>query len=377
MQRCIELAKLGAGNVAPNPMVGAVLVHDDRIIGEGYHQKYGEAHAEVHAINQAVTLSLSKGDMIDRSTLYVSLEPCAHFGKTPPCADLIIRHKIPKVVIGCRDPFKEVDGKGIEKLKAARVEVELGVLEKECKELNKRFFTFHKEARPYIILKWAETADGFMAPASPSPSEGGVLESANLETFSNLVMSGIPPLEGGEARARLFISNEYTNRLVHKWRSEEASILVGTNTAEYDNPELTTRLWPGHSPVRLVVDMHLRLPSSLKVFSQQVRTIIFNSVKHEEYGSLLYYQVTDDVSVVHQIVNALFQLKIQSVIVEGGAKLLQSFIDEEMWDEARVIRNEQLTISKGLPAPKLHDNVKANQQNVFSDRIDFHKNTRG
>jgi diaminohydroxyphosphoribosylaminopyrimidine deaminase/5-amino-6-(5-phosphoribosylamino)uracil reductase len=352
IQRCIQLAEPAAGHVAPNPMVGAVLVHDEQIIGEGYHQQYGEAHAEVNCIADAQTRLAGKpfSNIIAQSTLYVSLEPCAHYGKTPPCADLIIRHKIPKVVIGCRDPFKEVDGKGIEKLKAAGVEVIDGVLEKECKELNKRFFTFHTQHRPYIILKWAETGDGFIA---ASPQRRGAYENSAIE--------------------RLFISNEYSNRLIHKWRSEEAAILVGTNTAIDDNPELTTRLWPGNSPVRLVVDMHLRLPSFLKVFDKRIKTIIFNSARHEEDGNLLYYQVTEDVSVVHQIVNALYHLKIQSVIVEGGAKLLQSFIDEETWDEARVITNRELAIGEGLPAPLLANTFKNQEINIFSDRIKIYK----
>jgi len=380
MHRCIELAKLGAGNVAPNPMVGAVLVYEDRIIGEGYHQKYGEAHAEVNCISQAT--QSGRTDLIIRSALYVSLEPCAHFGKTPPCADLIIKHKIPKVVIGCRDPFKEVNGKGIEKLNAAGIEVVLGISEKECKELNKRFFTFHNEARPYIILKWAETSDGFIATSPQTPLQGrGASRSSDRKEHFNLPDSKTPVIaseakqQEGLGRARLFISNEYTNRLVHKWRSEEASILVGTNTVEYDNPELTTRLWPGHSPVRLIVDMQLRLSSSLKVFNQKTRTVIFNTVKHEEDGNLLYYQVTEDVSLVHQIVNALYQLKIQSVIVEGGARLLQSFIDEGMWDEARVISNGQLAIGKGLPAPVLKHSINSTEINIFSDKIEFHQHT--
>jgi diaminohydroxyphosphoribosylaminopyrimidine deaminase / 5-amino-6-(5-phosphoribosylamino)uracil reductase len=350
MDRCLQLAKLGAGHVAPNPMVGAVLVYEDSIIGEGYHQKYGEAHAEVNAIHQAA--GSGQTDKISQSTLYVSLEPCAHFGKTPPCADLIIKYKIPKVVIGCRDPFKEVDGKGIEKLIAAGVEVEVGVLENECKELNKRFFTFHTQHRPHIILKWAETADGKIA-APLNPPEGGTFEES--------------------ASPKLLISNEYSNRLVHKWRSEEAAILVGTNTVVNDDPELTTRLWPGNSPVRLVVDMNLRLPSSSKVFNRQGKTIIFNTIKHEEDENLLYYQVTEDVSLVHQIVNALYQLKIQSVIVEGGAKLLQSFIDEGMWDEARIISNKQLTIGNGLPASKLINALKIEEQNILADTIEIYK----
>jgi diaminohydroxyphosphoribosylaminopyrimidine deaminase / 5-amino-6-(5-phosphoribosylamino)uracil reductase len=360
MDRCLQLAKLGAGHVAPNPMVGAVLVYEDRIVGEGYHQQYGEAHAEANAIHQAAGSSIhlvapsGMMDTIAQSTLYVSLEPCSHFGKTPPCADLIIKYKIPKVIIGCRDPFKEVDGKGIEKLRAAGIEVEVGVLENECKELNKRFFTFHTQHRPYIILKWAETKDGFIATSPQTPLQRrGVYKDSDKQ--------------------RLLISNEYSNRLVHKWRSEEAAILVGTNTVESDDPELTTRLCPGNSPVRLVVDMNLRLPASFKVFNRQVKTIIFNKIKHEEDESLLYYQVTEDVSLAHQIMKALYQLKIQSVIVEGGARLLQSFIDEEIWDEARIISNKQLTIGNGLPAPKLINALKIEEQNIFSDTIEIYK----
>jgi len=317
MHRCLELAEKGTGYVAPNPMVGAVLVHDNRIIGEGYHQQYGGPHAEVNCIN---AVKKENKNLIFHSTLYVSLEPCVHHGKTPPCTDLIIVNKIPEVVIGCRDPFKEVNGKGIEKLKDAGVNVTYGVLEKECQQLNKRFFTFYTQYRPYIILKWAETADRKIA---------------------------------ANGTERLLISNEQTNRLVHKWRSEEASILVGTNTALLDDPELNTRHWNGTSPIRLVVDMDLSLPSSLKIFNGKQRTIIFNTIKHEEDRSILYYQVTEDVNLVHQIVNAMYQLKIQSVLVEGGARLLQSFIDEEMWDEIRIIRNEKLIINSGLAAPEV------------------------
>lgn len=333
MSRCIQLAKLSAGYVAPNPMVGAVLVYNERIIGEGWHQQYGGPHAEVNCIN-----SVKEEDRkyISHSTLYVSLEPCAHFGKTPPCCDLIIEKRIPKVVIGCRDPFKEVDGKGIEKLNAAGVQIELGVIEDECKNLNKRFFVFHTQHRPYIILKWAETADKKIA---------------------------------APGKDRLFISNEYSNRMVHKWRSEEASILVGTNTAMLDNPELNTRLWPGPSPVRMVVDMNLKLPAELKLFDKSSRTIIFNKIKHEEQEALLYYQVTEDVNLVHQVSNALYQLNINSVLVEGGTKLLQSFIDEKMWDEIRVIKNEKLKIENGLDAP-VFENVKMdNQIKIETDLI--------
>jgi len=338
MHRCLELAKLGSGNVAPNPMVGAVMVCNDQIIGEGYHQKYGEAHAEPNCIRHAIENGHS--DLISRSTLYVSLEPCVHFGKTPPCADLIIRNKIPKVVVGCRDPFKEVDGKGIEKLRNTGIEVEFGILENECKELNKRFLGFHTLHRPYIILKWAQTLNSKMA---------------------------------GHRSDRLFITNEFTNRIVHKWRSEEASILIGTNTALMDDPGLTTRLWTGNSPVRLVIDMGLKLPSHLKIFDGQVRTIVFNKLKHEESDDLLFYQVTEDVSLVHQITNALYQLKILSVIVEGGAKLLQSFIDEDLWDEARVITNEELIVNTGLDAPQFISASKMGEEKIFTDKVEFFK----
>ena len=342
MHRCLELAKLGAGYVAPNPMVGAVLVRDDRIIGEGYHQRYGEAHAEPNCI-----ASVKKEDqyLISQSVMYVSLEPCVHFGKTPPCADLIIRNKIPKVIIGCRDPFERVNGRGIEKLREAAIDVEQGILEEDCTDLNKRFFTFHTKRRPYIILKWAQTANGFIA-TSPQT-----------------------PLERRGEQQRLLITNEFTNRLVHKWRSEGAAILVGTNTALADDPQLTTRLWAGNSPIRLVVDMNLRLPLSLKIFSSEAKTIGFTKTKHEEEDNILFYQVTDDVSLVHQISNALYQLSIQSVIVEGGAKLLQSFIDEGLWDEARIINNEELIINNGLAAPTLSNYAIAHKQRIFTDTI--------
>ena len=341
MHRCLELAKQGAGYVAPNPMVGAVLVHDGKIIGEGYHQQYGGPHAEVNCMN---SVGEQYKDKISRSVLYVSLEPCSHFGKTPPCTDLIIANKIPEVVIGCRDPFKEVDGKGIEKLKAAGIKVVYGIFEDQCQQLNKRFFTFHTKHRPYVILKWAETGNGKIA------------------------------TNGAE---RLLISNEQTNRLVHKWRSEEASILVGTNTALLDDPELTTRNWSGPSPIRSVVDMDLKLPSSLKIFNDKQRTIIFNNIKHEEKDHLIYYQVTEDVSLVHQIVNALYQMKIQSVIVEGGARLLQSFIDEEMWDEARIIKNEELIINNGLAAPELEIKNAKQEIKILGDSIKIYNHELG
>lgn len=339
MKRCLELAKLGAGFVAPNPMVGAVLVYDERIIGEGWHQQYGKAHAEVNCL---ASVKEEDRKFIAQSVLYVSLEPCAHFGKTPPCTDLIIQHKIPKVVIGCRDPFKEVDGKGIEKLKEAGVVVEMSdaQTESECKNLNKRFFTFQTQHRPYVILKWAQTADSKISSNS------------------------------GE---RLLISNEYTNRLVHQWRSEEAAILVGTNTAMLDNPELTTRLWPGASPMRLVIDMNLRLPDSLKVFNGKVKTFVFNAVKQKEGENLVYYKLEKNKGLVAQLMAALYQLKIQSVLVEGGAKLLQSFIDEGVWDEIRMISNVQLSIGNGLTAPEITGAVKTEEQILYTDKIEIYE----
>ena len=347
MHRCLQLAQLGEGSVAPNPMVGAVLVYNDRIIGEGYHRQYGQAHAEVNCVN-----SVTEADkaLIPEATIYVSLEPCAHFGKTPPCADLIIEKGIKNVVVGCRDPFSEVDGKGIEKLKAAGIKVTTGILEKECLASNKRFFTFHTQHRPFIVLKWAQTADGQIA---------------------------------NEDYSRLLISNAYTNRLVHQWRSQQMAILVGTNTALFDDPSLTTRLWPGKDPIRLVVDMNLRLPTSLKLFDGATPTIVFNKQKHTleqlkniEWLSagLQFYQVTEDVSLVHQIINALYQLNIQSVLVEGGTQLLQSFIDEGMWDEAKVITNEELVLGKGLPAPVLKGHHLIDSFSLQADHILAYKN---
>lgn len=337
LHRCLELAKQAAGYTAPNPMVGAVLVHEGRIIGEGFHKQYGGPHAEVNCINSVLP---EDQPLIETSTIYVSLEPCAHHGKTPPCADLIVKHRIPEVVIGCRDPFVQVDGKGIDKLLAAGINVTLGVLEPESVDLNKRFFTFHRQHRPYIVLKWAQTADGRIA---------------------------------NEDHSRLHISNGLTNRLVHKWRSEEAAILVGTNTALFDDPQLTTRSWTGKDPIRLVVDMDLRLPSSLKLFDQQVRTIVFNTVRHEEQDNLMFYQVTKDVSLVHQISNALYQLNILSVLVEGGAQLLQSFIDEGYWDEARIITNQSFFAGAGIKAPVLGTATLIETISIATDTIQILK----
>lgn len=337
MRRCLELAKLGKGKVAPNPMVGAVLVYEGKIIGEGYHECYGQAHAEVNCINSVMEVNKH---LISLSTIYVSLEPCAHFGKTPPCCDLIVQKQIRRAVIGCRDPFKQVDGRGIEGLKQAGVEVVLGVLEGECIELNKFFFTFHQQQRPYIILKWAQTANKKIAV---------------------------------QANERLRISNEYTDRLVHQWRSSVAAILVGTNTALFDNPHLNNRLWHGNDPIRFIIDLDLKLPRSLHIFDETQKTIIFNTLKQEDLGNTLFYKLLADQELIDRLLKAFFQLNIQSVLVEGGAKLLQSFIDAGKWDEAHIITNKGLTVEEGLAAPALTQYYFIREQYIFSDNIQYFK----
>jgi diaminohydroxyphosphoribosylaminopyrimidine deaminase / 5-amino-6-(5-phosphoribosylamino)uracil reductase len=337
MHRCLQLAKLGAGHVAPNPMVGAVLVYQNTIIGEGYHAQYGQAHAEVNCIN---CVSEENKSLIEKSILYVSLEPCAHHGKTPPCADLIIKNRITEVVIACRDSYAEVDGKGIQKLQQGGINVITGVLEKEAVELNKRFFTFHTQKRPYIILKWAQSNDAKIAKAD----------------FSAVKISG-----------------DISNRLVHQWRSEEAAILVGTNTALHDNPSLTNRLWQGNNPIRLVIDKQLKLPLSLHLFDGSVRTIVFNQLKEEEKNGILFYKLAIDENIIPGLVNALYRLNIQSVLVEGGAKLLQSFIDQNCWDEARVITNEELGIANGINAPILTNNILVSSQKITTDLVSVYQ----
>ena len=339
MHRCLELALKGSGTVAPNPLVGAVLVYEDHIIGEGWHQRFGGPHAEVNCL---ASVKDEDRPFIPDSTLYVSLEPCAHFGKTPPCTDLIVSQHIPEVVVGCRDPFEQANGKGIEKLLAAGVRVSITdtETEKACRHLNRRFMTYHTRKRPYVILTWAQTADGFISSGSDS---------------------------------RLLISNEITKRLVHRWRNEEASILVGTNTALMDDPQLTNRSWEGSSPVRLVLDMELKLPHGLKLFDQSHATIIFNGLREGEEGKLRYCKITREENVPLQILRGLFGLQIQGVIVEGGAQLLQSFIDARLWDEARIITNTSLHVDGGLAAPVLEDSVLLASQQIGSDIIKTHE----
>jgi len=307
IKRCIEIAKNGLGTARPNPMVGSVIVHEDVIIGEGYTSTYGGNHAEVNAIHSVQDKSLLK-----QATLYVTLEPCSHYGKTPPCSDLIITHNIPKIVIGCVDDNKKVAGQGIERLRKAGCHVIVGVLENACKEHHKRFLTFHNKKRPYVILKWAETKDGFIAPVSKDTLQP------------------------------VWITNEYSRQLVHKWRAEEQSILVGTQTVLDDNPSLTVRDWTGENPIRIVLDRKNKLTPNYKVFNNEAKTIIIsdNPLKESSYNT------------AQHILNLLAENEITSVIIEGGGQTLQSFIDTNLWDEARVFVGD-IFFKQGIEAPVL------------------------
>ena len=335
MFRCLELAKKAAGYVAPNPMVGAVLVHNGRIIGEGYHEAFGGPHAEVNCLS-----SVKEADkpFISSSTLYVSLEPCSHHGKTPPCADMIIRERIPEVVIGCRDPFPQVNGSGIEKLISSGISVKQGVLEKEAVSLNKRFFTFHQHHRPYIILKWAQTADGKIS---------------------------------GRGKERIPISNDITNKLVHQWRSEEAAIMVGTETALLDNPALTNRLAGAKQPIRLIIDRNLRLPGTLNIFDSAAQTIIFNTILEERRENIYYCKIGDEKDLLPGILKKLYSLQIQSVLVEGGKTLHESFLQSGNWDEVRRIISLEKNLPAGYPAPELPGISLDHSDQFLTDRIDF------
>jgi diaminohydroxyphosphoribosylaminopyrimidine deaminase/5-amino-6-(5-phosphoribosylamino)uracil reductase len=323
MQRCLDLALLGIGEVAPNPMVGCVIVHNGIIIGEGYHQKYGQPHAEVNAIR-----SVQNPELLPHSTLYVSLEPCAHFGKTPPCSDLIIESQIPKVVIGTIDPFAKVAGKGIERMQNAGIEVEVGLLEKKCRTLNRRFFTFHEKKRPYIILKWAQTLDGF------------------IDT------------DRTETQHPTWITNALAKRLVHKQRSEESAVLIGTNTAEFDNPALTVREWAGNQPIRMVIDRMGRLNPNLHVFDGKAQTWVFTASERPDSLNLKFISLDFDQNILPQMMAELFRNDILSVIVEGGRELLNSFLDINLWDEAFVYTGNQF-FGRGVSAPNISGKVIA------------------
>ena len=312
MQRCIELASKAMGCASPNPMVGSVIIYNNKIIGEGYHEKYGSHHAEVNAIN-----SVKDKSLLFKSTLYVNLEPCAHFGKTPPCSDLIIQNKIPEVVIGCVDTFSEVSGKGIERMRSVGIDVKVGVLENESRELNKRFFTFHEKKRPYIILKWAESKDGFIAPKNQTKP--------------------------------FWMTSSESKKLAHKWRAEEDAILVGRITAEKDNPSLTVREVEGSNPIRIVIDKDLKLSADFNLFNNDAKTIIFNQLKSEENNSNNYIKINFN-DLTKNILQELHKQNIQSIIIEGGTKTLQYFIDKNLWDEARIFTTNK-TLNEGVTSP--------------------------
>lgn len=334
MERALQLASGGLGLTYPNPIVGSVIVCDGKIIGEGWHRKSGEAHAEVNAVNSVKDKSLLK-----KSTIYVTLEPCSHFGKTPPCCDLIIANEIPNIVVGCVDPNEKVSGKGIAKLMESDKTVTVGILEKHCFELNRRFFTFQNKKRPYIILKWAQSQDGFLSPESKS-----------------------------EAKP-IWLTNQYSRQLVHKWRTEEHAILVGTQTAIDDNPSLTARDWKGNNPVRIVLDRKHRIPKENYIFDNQAKTIALSQSKLEYAQTAI---VDFDDTPVTQICEVLRQHDIQSVIVEGGRKTLQAFIDAGIWDEARVFRSKTV-LKTGTKAPDFQHNYDE-KRDVFGDELLMYRN---
>jgi diaminohydroxyphosphoribosylaminopyrimidine deaminase/5-amino-6-(5-phosphoribosylamino)uracil reductase len=318
MFRCLQLAKQGLGNVAPNPMVGAVIVANGRIIGEGFHRRCGEAHAEVNAIN-----SVKETHLLPHSTLYVNLEPCSHYGKTPPCAKLIIEKKIPHVVVGSLDPFPEVAGRGIKMLREAGVSVEVGILQKECDELNKRFFTFHQKKRPFILLKFAQSADGFCA-------------------------------KKGE---QTIISTPKTQLLVHKLRAEESAILVGKNTALIDNPKLNARCWNEQkNPIRMVIDRNLEIPKHYYLLDQTQPTIVFTQRKHSNSSNLEFVELNFSENIIPQICDFLYQRNIQSLIVEGGPTLQQSFINAKMVDEVRIEISPKI-LGDGIKIPYIQTTI--------------------
>jgi len=339
IKRCIQLAKNGIGTTYPNPMVGSVIVVDNVIIGEGWHRKAGEAHAEVNAINSVKDKSLFK-----KATIYVSLEPCSHYGKTPPCADLIVKNNIKNVVIGIVDSNSKVSGKGVAHLKNNGCKVIVGVLERECFNLNKRFFTFHNKKRPYIILKWAETKDGF-----------------------------IDKLRNNKAISQNWISNKYSQQLVHKIRAEEQAILVGTNTVLNDNPSLTARSWKGENPIRIVLDRVLKISKSYMVMNGEVETIILTEKKGlDSSKNLIFEEIDFAENVPNQICEVLYNYEIQSVIIEGGAQTLQSFIDANLWDEAYVFIGNTI-FKEGLKAPKLKK-APIKTKNILMDTLSVYLN---
>jgi diaminohydroxyphosphoribosylaminopyrimidine deaminase/5-amino-6-(5-phosphoribosylamino)uracil reductase len=331
MSRALELARLGFGKVSPNPMVGCIIVCEGKIIGEGFHQQYGGPHAEVNAIH-----SVKDKTLLKQSTVYVTLEPCAHYGKTPPCAKLLVEHLVKKVIISNVDPNPLVSGKGIEILRSAGIEVETGLLEQEGLELNKRFFKSIRENAPYIILKWAQTADGFIA----------------RDDFSSK-----------------WISNKISRKLVHKWRSEEDAILVGKNTAKYDNPTLNVRDWVGKDPLRIVIDHKLVLDQNLKLFNREIPTICYNTKTSSEDENLKFVRLPEK-AFLHDLLADLHQRDIRSLIIEGGASTLNEFIKEGLWDEARVF-TAPVSFGSGIRAPQLINAELDSQENIMGDTVSY------
>lgn len=318
MKRCLFLAGNGESHVAPNPMVGAVIVHNNKIIAEGYHHKYGQAHAEPNAIN-----AVKNKELLRSSVLYVNLEPCSHYGKTPPCADLIVSSGIPKVVIGTPDPNPKVSGNGVKKLTEAGIEVIVGVLENECRELNKRFFTFQTAKRPYVILKWAQTRDGF-----------------------------IDKIRNDKSQLPFQISNQLTRQFTHHMRAENQSILVSTNTLILDNPSLTVRHWSGKSPVRIAIDRNIIVPDDYNIVDGKLQTIIFTEKEVKAGTNTEYVRIPFDENSLSAMLQSIYSHNVNSVLVEGGAKLLRNFINQGLWDEANVEVSDQL-IHSGVAAPAI------------------------
>jgi len=333
IKRCIELAKNGLGTTYPNPLVGSVIVYKNQIIGEGWHRKAGEPHAEVNAVN-----SVKDKSLLAKSTIYVSLEPCSHFGKTPPCCDLIIANKIPNIVIGTIDPFAKVSGNGIKKLIEAGRNVTVGILKDECNELNKRFFTFHKNKRPYVILKWAESQDGFLSPIYK------------------------------EEQKPIWITNPYSRQLVHKWRTEEQAILVGTQTVLDDNPKLDSRDWCGNNPVRIVLDRSGKISNDYFVKDGKPKTIIITEQENLENSSEISFEnAIFESNLAQSILDILYKNEIQSVIIEGGKRTLQTFIDANLWDEARVFKGTN-SFGNGTKSPDFKG-ILVSKEAILNDEL--------
>ncbi|WP_322970472.1 bifunctional diaminohydroxyphosphoribosylaminopyrimidine deaminase/5-amino-6-(5-phosphoribosylamino)uracil reductase RibD [Faecalibacter sp. LW9] len=335
MARCIQIAQNGLGSTYPNPFVGSIIVHNQKILAEGYTSAYGGPHAEVNAIRQ-----IKDDSILKECTLYVTLEPCSHYGKTPPCCDLVIAKEFKRVVIGTLDPFAEVNGQGYLRLLENGIDVTLGILEEECKELNRRFITFHQEKRPYIILKWAQTQDGYM----------------------------------GHDDVQKWITNRYSRQLVHEWRTEEQAILVGKKTALVDNPQLNTRFWEGKNPLRISIDKFLAIPRNFHLYDQSIPTVIFNAIEDREDKNLKLVKIDFDSNIIPPILDYLYQNNFQTLIVEGGSDTIQKFIDMNLWDEARVLSSNAFW-NQGILAPIVRGK-RVSQQKIINDHVTVIRNQK-